>query len=76
MPSIRSLVFKCCAYVIVTILLLGEIMPIYSYYTKKKLVYITIIAFFSRQPFSCIKCTKLNICLSCNVRSVSNTKCL
>ena len=48
MPFIRSLAFKRCAYIVATILLLGEIMPIYSYCAKKKLVYVVIIA-----PFSC-----------------------
>ena len=48
MPSIRSLVSECYTYIVVTILLLGEIMPIYSYCAKKKLVYIVIIA-----PFGC-----------------------
>ena len=48
MPFIKSLVSKCHAYTITLILLLGVIMPIYSYYTEKKLVYITIAALFSR----------------------------
>ena len=76
MPFIRSLVSKCCACVISTILLLGEIMPIYSYYAEKKLVYIIIIAFSSHQPSSYIKCTKLNIYLSCNIRLVSDAEYL
>ena len=76
MPLIRFLASKCHAYTIAVILLLSEIMPSYSCYKEKKLVYIIIIAPFSRQPSSYIKCTKLNICLSCDVRSVSNTKCL
>ena len=76
MPPIRSLTFKRYIYVIATILLLGEIILIYSRCAKKKLVYITIIALFSRQPSSYIKYTKLNIRLSCNVKSVSNTKYL
>ena len=42
MPFVKSLVFKRCARVVVLILLLGEIMPFYSYYAEKKLVYITI----------------------------------
>ena len=49
-------------------------MPIYSYYAEKKLVYITIAALFSRQPSSYSKCIKLNICFSCNVKLVFNTK--
>ena len=76
MPPIRSSASECCAYIMSVILLLGEIMPIYSYCAKKKLVCIVIIAFFSRQPSSYIKCTKLNIYLSYNVRLVLNTKCL
>ena len=49
-------------------------MPIYSCYAEKKLVYIVIIAPFSCQLSFYFKCTKSNIHLSCNVRSVSNTK--
>ena len=74
MPFIRSLVSKCRAYIIALILLLGVIMPTYSYYTKKKLVYIIIIAPSGYQPSSCSKYIKLNICSSCNIRSVFNTK--
>ena len=47
MPPIKSLVFEYCAYIVALILLLSVIMPIYSYYTKKKLVCVTIAAFFS-----------------------------
>ena len=47
MPPIRSLASKYYTYIITLILLLGVIMPIYSYYTKKKLVYVTITAIFS-----------------------------
>ena len=36
-------------------------MPTYSCCVEKKLVYIIIIALFSHQPSSCVKCTKLNI---------------
>ena len=67
MPPIRFLVFKCYIYIIALILLLGEIMPIYSYCTKKKLVCVIIIAPFSRQPFSSLECTKLNIYSLCNI---------
>ena len=56
------------------ILLLGEIMPTYSYYAEKGLVYIIIIALFSRQPSFYIKYTKLNIRLSYNIYLVSNAK--
>ena len=77
MPFIRSLASKCTAYyfkLVAIILLLGEIIPTYSYYMEKGLVYITIIALLGYQPSSYIKYTKLNIYLSCDVRLVSNTK--
>ena len=48
MSSIRSLVSKCYAYVIVVILLISKIMPSCSCCKEKKLVYIVIIA-----PFGC-----------------------
>ena len=76
MPPIRSLVFKRCTYIVAVILLFSEIMPSYSRCEEKKLVYIIIIAPFSRQPSFCIKCTKLNMRSSCNVKLVSNTKYL
>ena len=77
MPFIRSLVFKRTAYyfkLVAVILLLDEIMPTCSRYIEKGLVYIAIIAPLSRQPSSYIECTKSNIYLSCDIRSVSNTK--
>ena len=48
MPSIRSLVSKRHAYIIAVIFLLGEIIPSYSCYKEKKLVYIIIMAPFGR----------------------------
>ena len=75
MPFIRSLVSEYRAYIVILILLLGAIMPICSYYTKKKLVYVVIIALFNYQPSSYSKCMKLNICFSYNVKSVSDAKC-
>ena len=51
-------------------------MPTYSCYAEKGLIYIMIIVLSSRQPFSCAKCTKLNIYLSYNIYSVSNAKCI
>ena len=53
---IRFLASKHRVYIIAVILLLGKIMPSYSHYKEKKLVYIIIIAFFSRQPSSYIEC--------------------
>jgi hypothetical protein len=50
MPPIKSLIFKYLVYrfkLIAVILLLGEIMPFYSCYTEKGLIYVTIAALFS-----------------------------
>ena len=74
MPFIRFLVSKCRAYMVTLILSLGVIIPMCSYYTEKKLVCVIIAAPFGRQPSSCSKCIKLNICSSCNIKSVSNAK--
>ena len=74
MPPIRSLASERRAYTIAVIFLLGEIMPSYSCCDKKKLVYIIIITPFSRQPSSYFKCTKSNIRLSYNIKSMSDTK--
>ena len=76
MPFIRSLVSERRAYIVAVILLFSKIMPTYSYYVLKGLVYIIIIAPLGRQPSFYVKCTKLNICLSCDIRLVSNTKCI
>ena len=73
MPPIRSLVFKRLAYcfkLVAVILSLGKIMPTYSCYAEKGLVYITIMALLGRQPSSYTKYTKLNMRLSCNIRLV------
>jgi hypothetical protein len=51
MPSVKSLAFKHLAYcskLVAIILLLSEIMPLYSCCKEKGLVYITLIALFSR----------------------------
>ena len=76
MPFVRSLVSKRYAYIIAVILLLSEIMLMCSCCAKKKLVCVIIIALFSRQPSSYIKCTKLNMRLSYNIKSVLDTKYL
>ena len=76
MPPIRSLVSAYYTYTVAIILLFSEIMPSCSYCEEKKLVYIIITALFSRQPSSYVECTKSNIHLSYNIRSVSNTKYL
>ena len=74
MPLIRSLAFIYYILLAVSISLNSEIISPYSYYTKKGLVYITIIALFSRQPSSYFKCIKANIYSLCNVHSVSTNK--
>ena len=52
-------------YTIIIILLLNKvILFLYSCYIKKELIYIAIVAPFSRQPSLYFKCTKLNIKLS------------
>ena len=76
MPPIKSLASKRHAHAVAVILSLGKIMPSYSYYNEKKLVYIIIVTPFSCQPSSCSKCIKLNIYLSYNIKLVSNVKCL
>ena len=76
MPPIRSSASKRCAYIVAMIFLFNKIMPSCSCYKEKKLVYIIIIAPFSCQPSFYIKCTKSNIRLSYNIKSVSNAKCL
>ena len=48
MPPIRSLASERRTYAVAVILSFGKIMPSYSYYKEKKLVYIIITAFFSR----------------------------
>ena len=76
---VRSLVSKRTAYyfkLVAVILLLSEIMPTYSHYIEKGLMYIIIITPLSRQPSSYIKYTKLNMRSSCNIKLVSNTKYL
>ena len=74
MPPIRSLASKRRTYTVAVILLLSEIMPSCSCCEEKKLVCVTIMAPFSCQPSFCVKCTKLNMCLSCNIKSMSNAK--
>jgi len=61
--------------VVAIILSLSKVIPSYSYYIKKGLVYIAIAAPSSRQLSSCSECTSTNIQLSCNVRSVSDAEC-
>ena len=74
MPFVRSSVSKRRARVVAVILSLGKIMPTYSRYIGKRLVYIVIIAPFSRQLSSYTKCTYTNIPSSYDIRMVSNAE--
>ena len=73
-PFIRLFASKRCTLLTTTISLDGEIISPYSYYMKKGLMYIIITDFFSRQPFSYTKCTKLNTCILCDMRLISLNK--
>ena len=74
MPFIKSSASKRRAYIVAVILLLSKIMPICSCCMLKGLVYIVIIALLGRQPSSCTKCTKLNMYLFYDIKSVFITK--
>ena len=77
MPLIRFLVFKRTTYyfkLVAVILSLNKIMPTYFCYIEKGLVYIIIMASLGRQPSFYIKCTKLNMRLSCDIRLIFDVK--
>ena len=74
MPSIKSSVSAYYALLIISIFLNSKIISPYSYYTKKKLVYIIILTLFSYQPSSYLKCIKANIYTLYNIRLVSINK--
>jgi len=76
MPKVTSLSsIARCAYTIAVVLSLGEIMPsLCSRCAKEGLVYIALVSPSSWQPSSYLEYTKVNICLSCDVCSVFNTK--
>ena len=74
MPPIRSLASVRCILLAASISLNSKIMSPCSRYTKKGLVYITIIALFGRQPSSYFKCIKANTCSLYNMRSVFTNK--
>ena len=79
MPSVRSLASKRTAYyfkLVAVIFLLSKIIPTYFCYVEKGLIYIIIIASLGYQPSSYANYTKLNMRLSCDVKLVSNAKCL
>ena len=70
MPFIRSLVSIYYILLAASISLNSEIISPYSYYAKKGLVYIAIIAPSSRQPSSYSKCIKANTYFLYNMRLV------
>ena len=74
MPLIRSLASIHYTLLATSISLNSEIMSPYSYYAKKGLVYITIIALFSCQPSSYFKYIKANTYSLCNMHLVSTNK--
>ena len=74
MPFIRFLASVHYILLAASISLNSEIMSFYSYYTKKGLVYIAIIAFFSCQPSSYSKYIKANTHSLCNICLVSTNK--
>ena len=76
MPFIRSLASIHYILLAISISLNSEIMSPCSHYIKKGLVCIIIVVLFSYQPSSYFKYTKLNIHLSCNIKSVLDTKYL
>ena len=74
MPFIRSLASMHYILLATFISLNSKIMSPCSYYIKKGLVYITIIALFSCQPSFYFKYTKTNTYSLYNVRLVSTNK--
>ena len=64
------------AHIVVLILLFGEVILLYFYCAKEGLIYIIIVAPFSRQPSFYFKCTQLNIHSFYNVWSISNAECI
>ena len=74
MPFIRSLASVHCVLLATSISLNGEIMSPCSYYIKKGLVCVAIIALFSCQPSSYSKYIKANIYSLYNMRLISINK--
>ena len=74
MPPIRSLASAYYTLLAIFISLHGEIMSPYSYYKKKKLVYIIITALSNHQPSFCFKYTKANIHFLYNIHLIPINK--
>jgi len=76
MPLIRSSVSDYCNWLVTTILLFSEVMLSYSHCVEKALVCVIIAVLTKCQPSSYIKCTWVNMWLSCNVWSISDAECV
>ena len=74
MPLIRSSTSKRYNKLITLIIFISKVMPFYSYYIKKGLIYIIITAPSGYSPSSYTKYIKVNIYSSYNIYSVSNAK--
>ena len=74
MPSVRSSASIYYVLLAASIFLNSEIMSPCSCYTRKGLMCVAITTSFGCQPSSCLKCTKVNTCSSCNICSVSDNK--
>ena len=74
MPYIRSSASKRRAKLVSTIILLGKIMPSYSRYIKRRLLYIAITALSGRQSSFYTKCTHINMRASYNICLVFNAE--
>src|SRR6266700_1365578 len=70
-PSIASIYHTI---LIILILSISKVIPSYSHYIKKGLIYIIITALSSRQPLFYTKYIKVNMHLSCNIYSISAAK--
>ena len=74
MPFIRFLASIYYILLAASISLNSEIMSPYSYYIKKRLVCVAIMALFGHQPSSYFECTKVNTYSLCNVCLVSTNE--
>ena len=76
MPLIRFSASAYCTLLTTSISLNSKIINPCSYYVKKKLVYIIIIALSNCQPSSYFKYTKANIYFLYNMCLMSINKCI
>ncbi len=69
-----SVAFIYYTMLITLILSINKVIPSCFYCVKKGLIYIIIMALSSRQPLFYTKYINVNMRLSCNIYSISNTK--